>query len=89
MMNFCHIDFFVILNALFVILSASEVSINLRCALNFFGFFCCGYALQPVGSLTLKMTRVLGFSFFNESSNDNADLLRFAPCKLLGGYAQM
>ena len=38
-MNFCHIDFFVILNALFVILSASEVSINLKCALNFFGFF--------------------------------------------------
>ena len=45
--------------------------------------------MQPVGSLTLKMTRVLGFSFFNESSNDNADLLRFAPCELLGGYAQM
>ena len=75
------------LNALFVILSASEVSINLRCALNFFGFFCCGYALQPVGSLTLKMTRVWDFRFLTKAQNDNADLLRFAPCELLGGYA--
>ena len=31
--------------------------------LKFFGFFCCGYALQPVGSLTLKMTR-----FFKNSN---------------------
>lgn len=44
-MTRCYSDRFVILiclvglNALFVILSASEVSINLKCALNFFGFF--------------------------------------------------
>ena len=56
------------LNAHFVILSDSEVSKEYKACLKFFGFFCCGYALQPVGSLTLKMTRVLGFSFFNESS---------------------
>ena len=32
----------------------AEVSINLKCFLKFFGFFCCGYALQPVGSLSIE-----------------------------------
>ena len=29
------------------------------------------------------------FRFLTKAQNDNADLLRFAPCELLGGYAQM
>ena len=53
--EFCHTDLFPCHTG------RSEVSIKLKCEfsalkyiLNFFGFFCCDYALQPVGSLRSK-----------------------------------